>query len=415
LHNSNDRERALPRHDMHVLIIPSWYSADSHGARGVFFREQAQALARAGCRVGVVYPDLKSLRRWREILHDPRGYTEVDEDGVTTHRYHGITWFASRLRTLHGTRWVRRGKRLYRRYVKTHGQPDIIHAHGLIHAGWLARELSRIYGLPYVVTEHSTKYETGAFSDSQLYIAKLAALSAARTFAVSESFCEVLDSKCTHGEVEWVYLPNMVHHGFFETPLGKSLEDSRAPFVFLHLSNLSPNKDREVFTRAFATAFKDDRSVQLRVGGGVYDVRGYESLIRELGIQDQTRLLGPLSRDEVIEEMRGCDAFVMSSRRETFSLVLAEAMSLGKPVIATRCVGPTSIVRPEDGVLVPVGDVDEMATAMRRLRDDMETYDAEGIRKACCERFSEGVVCSRLIAIYREITSSRDASPTDVV
>ena len=48
---------------MHVLIIPSWYPEHSEDVGGGFFREQALALQTHGCKVGVIYPQLRPLSR----------------------------------------------------------------------------------------------------------------------------------------------------------------------------------------------------------------------------------------------------------------------------------------------------------------------------------------------------------------
>ena len=50
---------------MHVLLIPSWYSHLRSAGGGSFFRDQAQALAAAGHKVGLIYPKLWGLRDYR--------------------------------------------------------------------------------------------------------------------------------------------------------------------------------------------------------------------------------------------------------------------------------------------------------------------------------------------------------------
>ena len=53
---------------MHVLIIPSWYPEYPEDVRGCFFREQALALQKYGCKVGVIYPQLRSLKNWKSKI-----------------------------------------------------------------------------------------------------------------------------------------------------------------------------------------------------------------------------------------------------------------------------------------------------------------------------------------------------------
>ena len=45
---------------MHILLLPSWYPLHDKDLNGCFFREQAQALARSGIKVGVIAPQFRS-------------------------------------------------------------------------------------------------------------------------------------------------------------------------------------------------------------------------------------------------------------------------------------------------------------------------------------------------------------------
>ena len=103
--------------------------------------------------------------------------------------------------------------------------------------------------------------------------------------------------------------------------------------------------------------------------------------------------------------MAVADAFVLSSRNETFGVVIIEALALGKPVIATQCGGPESILRPADGLLVPVDDVSAMANAMCQLIERRNDYDPVEIRQSCVARFSETAIAKRLNWIYAEVLS----------
>ena len=86
---------------------------------------------------------------------------------------------------------------------------------------------------------------------------------------------------------------------------------------------------------------------------------------------ERIRLLGALPRTGVLELLVASDAAVLSSSWENFPHVLVEALSVGTPVIATRVGGVPEIV--EDGVnglLVPPGDPDALADAIRRFFSD---------------------------------------------
>src|SRR5690554_5960783 len=70
---------------MKVLITPSWYGSEENPLLGIFFKEQAKALQNAGCKITLLYPEIRSLRyfnhKWKT------GMTIGYEDGIKTYRY----------------------------------------------------------------------------------------------------------------------------------------------------------------------------------------------------------------------------------------------------------------------------------------------------------------------------------------
>ena len=115
-----------------------------------------------------------------------------------------------------------------------------------------------------------------------------------------------------------------------------------------------------------------------------------------------------LTRDGVLAAMSECDALVVASRFETFSVVLIEALALGKPVIATRCGGPESIVSPQDGLLVDPGSVEAMASALSELHSSSFNFEPEGIRARCIARFGRAALTTRLMKIYDSVVNRED-------
>jgi glycosyltransferase involved in cell wall biosynthesis len=113
---------------------------------------------------------------------------------------------------------------------------------------------------------------------------------------------------------------------------------------------------------------------------------------------ERIRLLGALPRTRVLELLAASDAAVLSSSWENFPHVLIEALSVGTPVIATRVGGVPEIV--EDGVnglLVPPGDPDALADAIRRfLADDALRARLRAAARSSVARFAPEAVFDTL-------------------
>jgi len=383
------------RGDVHVLVIPSWYPARPGDISGSFFREQALALHWHGCKVGVIYPQLRSLRQWRGPI-GARGVSREFDQGMPVLRSYGVNPFPL-LHSAASRWWVRHGLKLYRRYEAEFGRPDVVHAHAALYGGALARQLWLREGLPYVLTEHSSMYPRGRVSPAQARIARDAARDARRRFAVSAAFARFLQGYFDAADGAWEVMPNIVDASFGE----RSLEEGSADgFTFLTVGGLNENKGIDLLLAAFARGFADDRDVRLRVGGHGPERARLERLAVQLGIADRVSFLGALTRQQVAEELARAQALVHPSRYETFGVAIVEALAMGRPVVATRCGGPDDIVTARDGLLVPVDDEAALAEALRELRRNIAGYDAAEIRRASLARFGEAAVIARLRDAY---------------
>ena len=80
---------------------------------------------------------------------------------------------------------------------------------------------------------------------------------------------------------------------------------------------------------------------------------------------------------------------------------MVEALSTGRPVIATRCGGPNDIVRSEDGVLVDVDDAGGLAEAMRNMIG--MDWDIQAMSDGVETRYTKATVREQLLEIYDSI------------
>ncbi|MDA3876476.1 MAG: glycosyltransferase, partial [Halothiobacillus sp.] len=347
-------------------------------------------------------------RSWKSLFSGFFGTVAEDDEGLLTYRFCGMDWFR-RLPRLRRWLWLHYGMKLVDRYVSLHGKPDVLHAHAMLNGGVLAKAVSERFAIPFVVTEHCTAFARGLISPQQIGLARGVAASAARRFAVSGAFCKLLERQFAGAELRWEEMPNIVDRKFIDAKL-PTRHSPAEPFTFLNVALLTEKKAVHNLVSAFARIFGNDPDVILKIGGDGVERPRLEALAAELGVADRVLLLGMLSRKQVLEEMSNANAFVLSSRYETFGVVVIEALALGKPVIATRCGGPESIVREQDGLLVPTDDVPALAEAMKKMRSGYAGYDAGDIRAACIARYSESPIVERLSSVYLEVHAANDGT-----
>ena len=145
---------------MHILVIPSWYKSDQYPFMGSFFEEQARALIKAGHQVSIFFPSIYPISA---IFKDKPKYQENwDDNGLTTYAtvVQGIVPRSLKFNNF----YLKKGSdKLFRKYMKDHGKPDIIHAHSIFDGGVVGEFLSKKYQIPLVNTEHLTHF-TGSLA-----------------------------------------------------------------------------------------------------------------------------------------------------------------------------------------------------------------------------------------------------------
>lgn len=381
---------------MKVLIIPSWYPTELNSLAGVFFREQAIALQKNGVEVIVAYSEFKKLRKLNKY-NLKLGRISGVEEGIKTYRFRTFNPLPKIKKFIP----ILNQKVLEKNYEiieKTHGKPDIIHAHSILWGGYAASKLAFKYNIPLVITEHSSSYSRNLIKDWQVPYISSALKIASEVIAVGPGLKNNLEHY-TKKEIKLV--PNIVDVESFSLNYKK---EERSVFRFFSLAFLTRNKGMDSLLHAFSSAFSShERSVELVIGGEGKEKKNLEELAIHLGIRERVLFLGELSRERVIEEMQRCDAFVLASRKETFGVVYIEALACGKPIIATKNGGPDDIVNEMNGILVNVDDVMELSNALTNIYINYELYNPYEIRKDCIKRFSSEAVSNQLINIYKNI------------
>jgi len=388
----------VPVMRVHILFVPSWYPSDEAPLLGTFFQEQAEALASAGHRVGVLsasFHDMPSRGWFSSHVHDVQQTAEGNLmvlRAVERLRHPGPLQRISSFYRASVTQRQRLGKRMFDHYIESRGHPDVVHAQGSLWGGVIAHSIAGGHAIPWVVTEHTSTFARGIVGPRERRTAaatfQAASVAAAVSNSLAEDLVQLLDL-----EVEFKILPNLIDGEQF--PLQPAAGNS--DFIWLSLSNLVDDKGHETLLSAFAKM--DEGRLQIAGGGPLRS-----SLVRlsgELGIADRVDFLGPIAREDVPTLFAGCDGFVHASRYETFGIVVLEALASGRPVVCTRCGGPQDILDDSNGLLVDVDDVDLLAEAMQEASS--REWEATALRASALERFSKEEFVNKHIVLYESI------------
>lgn len=156
--------------------------------------------------------------------------------------------------------------------------------------------------------------------------------------------------------------------------------------------------------RAIALLASEHPKPRLLIVGDGPDRQALEELARTLGVDDRVHFAGYQS--DVGPMLSSMDLFALASERESFGLVLVEAMFAGLAVVGTATFGIRDIVvHEETGLLVPVSDPPALANAIAQLQRDDERRRAfgEAGRLRAEAHFGAARYVKDVDALYREV------------
>jgi glycosyltransferase involved in cell wall biosynthesis len=252
--------------------------------------------------------------------------------------------------------------------------------------------------IPHIISEQWSGYTTGKFAKSsfikkataRLLVGNASALTCVSTFLLKKMKDNGLKNKNNR------VIPNVIENVTQLTPAG----NKNGTEILLVADLVDEIKNISGVIKAIG-ALRDSSSVNLRIVGGGPDEQKLKSLTSELKLNDKISFEGLKTNAEVYEYLQRCDFLVMNSRFETFSLICAESMSCGKPVVATRCGGPDEFVTKETGILIEPGNENELVSAINYMLNNLQNYNSEAIKKYSQELFSIEIASKSFEEVYK--------------
>ncbi|WP_018476721.1 glycosyltransferase [Pontibacter roseus] len=396
---------------MNTFIIPSWYPSRDEPYTGIFFLEQAQAMAH-------VFPDSNfAISTWGTHNHDllleakdhiknaaklfkfffKKAAVSKLNKNLIEYYTPALTWSRAILNGNIST-IINVNRKHFLDFQLKYGKVDIIHAHSAYPAGWAAMALAEEFNLPFIITEHMAPFPFPSFltRDNKISPYLLKPFHKAAFNVVVSPQQETTMSKW--GIPKMKVIPNLTNEDFF-VPRAKGNPSEN--FVFVSLAILEERKGIKYLLHAFQKLLQKYPNCLLKIGGDGPQRDEYKILARKLDIKDEVSWLGRLNRNEVVYELQNCDAFVLPSLHENLPLSLIEAIACGKPLISTYSGGSESIINKSNGLIVKPADVEALHQAMEDMVLNHDKYDADKIRADFFKRYSRQAVCVQIMDLYK--------------
>lgn len=323
---------------MKVLFISSWYPNSTNALKGVYVKKHAQAIHSAGVDVQVLALTVSPSRKFFE----KKEYKITDESGIITH----VIELNSRFyKFLHVDLWLQYSylKKYFYKQIEPKFKPDTIHSNVLYPAAIMGHWIAKKENKPHIITEHWSKVDN--FLSKSLYscFGKKAYADAKKVTAVSGFLKNSLSKHITPGKISVV--PNVVNTALFSF---KEKNSNTAKIIFSCAAHWGrPKRPDLIFKSLQEISKKESRKI-------ILNVVGVGHLLNELKHTKwnfEINYLGNVESKGLADVMQGSDYFLHASEMETFSIVIAEALSTGTPVLASNVGAISELVNSNNGIV----------------------------------------------------------------
>ena len=352
-----------------------------------------EAVAQALASTLALQPEIEAV----QVIAFPRNIGEyqrvVLNAKLTVHYVPGQRRFGLPTGMVLNVLWARRYARQFR--------PDIVHGQTIGVSGEVATRL----GFPAVVTATGLVHVEARLSGEhpvRIWLLDRRVRRVLRRAKVVISTSDY-DRRMLRSLVRnhHISVPNPVSSTFFDY---QTEPDSNR---ILFAGTMVPRKNVLGIVRAFALVKAQMPDARLDLVGPSIDANyaaRVRQLVSELNLTKEVISHGFVEDGQLLGLMGQCAVLVLFSSEETSPTVIAQAMAMGKPVVASRVGGIPEMVRDgESGFVVEVGDESALASRAVQLLRSPALRHSMGLqaRNIAQERFDPSVVAKQTIDVYR--------------
>jgi len=384
---------------MKILFLPRWYPDRHDPMPGLFIRQLAESLT-PFFKIAVLYP-VEDRQMPGSIEIDRRSENGVDVIRVCYRPFNcSIPFLRTMLNAFLFLRSFFKGLRELNEFT-----PDLIHAHILTRHAVLAWYCSQRFGVPFIVSEHWSRYFPGSgyrFNLVHLWFTRLMVRCSSALVPVSDSLRKAMDDlKIRHSQT--FVLGNPVDTSRFVP--GKTHVTTPGFARLLHVSCFDDrSKNISGLLRVISKISRIRNDFQLVLVGEGPDFSRIKEYAESIGLDKNfVMFAGLITEEQMVNVYQTASFLVQSSRYETFGTVIPEAMSCGKPVVSSATGVAAWLVSPDSGILFSPEDENSMELSIIRMIDHYMDYNPEQIRQRVLDCCSREKTVEGIIRVYRTI------------
>ena len=381
------------RNEIRVLHLPEWYPCAEDAMLGLFVKNQIQGLPQAEVSSTVLYASAASGNT--EPIRTEKQEGGIDE--ITLKLPRRKSAMAARLRYMQSMWREMKGLHAERPF-------DVVHVHVMGKAAWLAARFKRRYGVPFVLSEHWSRYlPEHASPPSAVHIRMYRELlKRAQAFTcVSDTLRRAMEGRgLSHPLCRLI--PSTVDTARFAV---SSEAPTQKPPRAVHISCMEDaSKNISGLIKAVAhlsnqRALPEAFALEL-IGDGP-DKGAMEALSRSLGLDDVLHFAGELEPVELARHLSDAAFLIQSSHYETFGTPVVESLACGVPVLSTPVGIFAEMQEAGIGLAMASSSVEHIAEGIGEMCRSYSNYDPNGLRELALGRFDKHQVGEQVLDLYK--------------
>ena len=293
-------------------------------------------------------------------------------------------------------------------YLLTH-QPDVVHVATPDPGAVMLIRAAYTVGIPVVYQEFGTPFDPPGFEEVYERLAAVLPLCsdvAALSPRLAQEMLKMLP------QLKRVQVLPLISQNGLRAIMAQASPSEDVCFGFA--ARLEHLKGPLSFVEAFALTRHLQPRMSIKIAGDGSQRGMIIATIEKFKLEKECQLIGVYKTAQARSQfMQSIDVFVLPSLTEGTPNAIIEAMSYGKPVIATDVGGIADIVTEEVGLLVPAGDTKALGAAMSELAGNPEIRKRMGLaaRKKYEQLFTPPAVLPVITEFY-EMAISKGQSKT---
>lgn len=281
-------------------------------------------------------------------------------------------------------------------------RPDVVHTH-LTKSDLVGQLAARIVGVPRrIMTFHNTDAWRRRRLPTLIY--KLLTAGATRRIAVSAEVARHIAQTGTAPANAIEVIANGVDTDRFDPARQTPLAQLAAPVGAVRVAiigRLTAQKDHENFLAAAARLAQSQPAVHFYIIGEGELRAALEDRARALALLPDRLTFTGILRD-MPAVLAASDVVVLSSAWEGLPIILLEAMAMARAIVATAVGEIPTLLEAGAGIVVPPGDPEALAAAIRQLVDDpgLRARLGSAARDRVVKDYSNRTMLARTFALY---------------